>query len=546
MWLRFRFGVMVVVLLWAVAPVWGQRPFSILQRDTTVPAGTVLRLGIDSTRLFSNFIFSARNPETGRWTIWRKGSSGKYAPVFKDRYNRMNVVVSADRRSLLYVRYKPQEEGAMYKSMLDSAWICTSGVDGSREVVVLPVPEFNKNAVYDLDWSADKTRILYAYGNDQYPSLTRDGDIFEYNTVTKTTVNLTNDWQLWSKNCRYAANSRDIAYSHFANFWDLLPTDVFVLRVGHPREQATNSTNYSKGYKYCTLTDFDGRTVLYRRGLYFDNKLYRKRDAEELLFAVPGYGGVQLEEDVYAAVDFYNNIYVFTSKATIGSIKVSGVKTFAKDHAYNDAGDCNTRLNWMGRQQATIRWSTGERTTAIAATVNKTTTYYCRVEMGDAVYTDSVMVTVAAPKPVITRKCMTLSVSRYAGYQWLMNGSPIPGATDSSYTPDEAGRYAVTVTDKKGKKVTTDEVVISAEERAAAKEQNGQVTINADPASNSLVLSAPFVVNILITDERGIIVKQQPNARVVTLNDLPEGNYNMMLYNDACVKLRTRRLVKKD
>jgi hypothetical protein len=545
MCLRFRFWVMIVVLGWAV-PVLGQRPFRILQHDTTVPAGTVLQLGIDSTRLFSNFIFSACNPETGRWTVWRKGKSGKYEPVFKDRYNRMNVVVSADRRSLLYVRYKPQEEGAMYKSALDSAWICTSGVDGSQEAVVLMVPEFNKNAVYDLDWSADKTRILYSYGNDQYPSLTRDGDVFEYNTVTKTTVNLTNDWQLWSKNCRYAANSKDIAYSHFANFWDPLPTDVFVLRVGHPREQVTNSTNYSKGYKFCTLTDFDGETVLYRRGLYFDNKLYRKRDAEELLFAVPGYGGVQLEEDVYAAVDFYNNIYVFTSKATIGSIKVSGVKTFAKDHAYNYALDCNMRLNWMGRQQATIRWSTGERATAIAVMVNKTTTYYCKVEMGEAVYTDSITVTVAAPRPAISRKCMTLSVPRYAAYQWLKDGSAILGAVDSSYTPDEAGRYAVAVVDKKGRKVTSDEVVINAEEWEAATEQNGQVTINADPSSNSLVVSAPFAVNVLIMDERGVIVKQQANARNITLGELPEGSYNMMLYNDACVKLRTRRLVKKD
>ncbi len=540
-----RLVVMVVLLaLWL--PGYGQRAFRILQRDTTVTGGTVLRLCIDSTRLFSNFIFCAQNPESARWTIWRKGGSGKYEPVFKDGYDRMNVVLSADKRSLLYVRYRPQRQGAMYYSAMDTAWVCTSTVDGRNESVVFRVPEFNKNAVYDLDWSTDKTRILYAWGNDQYPSLTRDGDIFEYNTVTKTTVNLTNEWQLWSKNCRYAANDRDIAYAHFANFWDPLPTDVFTLRVGHPRQQLTNSTNHMKNYKYCTLTDFDGTTALYRRGLYFDNKLYRKKDAEELLFSVPGYGGVQLEHDVFAAMDFYNNIYLFTSKATMGSIKVSAVKTFAKDHAYNYALDCNNRLNWMGRQGAVIAWSTGEHTTTITTTVRKTNTYYCTVDMGGVTYADSITVTVAAPKPVITKKCLTLSVSHYQGYQWLLDGKPIVGATDSAYTPDKPGTYAVSVTDKKGSVVVSEEVVIDERETAAASEQNGQVSITADPANNSLVLSAPFALHVLITDDKGVVIKQQHNARVVSLTDLPDGNYNMVLYNDACVKLRTRRLVKKD
>lgn len=536
-----------VLFLLLALPSLAQRPFRLLQRDTAVSSGENIQLSIDSTRLYSNFVFCAQAPATGRWTIWHRNNDlGKYEPVFNDRFDRMNVVVSGDKRYMLYVRYKPQRPGGMYYSQLDSAWVCVSDINGNNESVVFLVPEFNKNAVYDLDWSFDRRHILYSYGNDQYPSLTRDGDVFEYDIVTNKLSNLTNDWQLWSKNCRYAPGTYDFAYSHFANFWEALPTDIFLQRAGQPRQQLTNSNNQVKGYKYCTLTDFDGEYILFRRGLYFDNKLYRKKwNTEELLCSIPGYGGIIIGNDLYAATDFYNNIYIFTSKATIGNIKVSGIKTFAKDHTYNYALDCNTRLNWMGRQPAKIRWSTGDTATSIVVKALKTTTYYCRVAMNGVEYMDSITITVSGPRPEITRNCLTLSTGHYQSYQWLVDNHPIAGATDSSYTPEAAGNYAVMVTSKKGRKGTSDYLSVNMGATDSIKKQNELVNIIADPAANTLTIKAPFALNMIMVDEKGKIVDRQDNVSLVNLDRLPDGVYDMMLYNNNCVRLRTRRIVKR-
>lgn len=524
-----------------------QGSYEIIQHDTSVGAGTTLTFSIDSTKAYSNFIFSALNPKTSRWTIWsRNNNTGKYEPLFADGYNRMNVVVSADRKEMLYVRYRPQKEGAMYYSTMDTAWMCRNNIKGNNEQIIFVVPQFNKNAVYDLDWSKDKKRILYSYGNDEYPSLTRDGDIFEYNIDSKFATNLTNDWQLWSKNCRYAPGSYDFAYSHFANFFAAIPTDIFIQSATAGRQEVTNSIHHDKNYKYCTLTDYYGDYIIYRRGLYFDNKLYRKRkDVEEVLFKMPGLGGIQLENDLFAATDFNNNIFLFNSTATVGSIKVSGIKSFAKDHTYNFALDCNTRLNWMGRQRVKVRWSTGDTTFAIRVNPKQNTTYYCTVTAYGDEYTDSVRVKAGGPAPVITRNCLTLATARFKSYQWLLNGNPITGATDSVYTPESGGAFAVAVTDKKDRQATSPEFVISNAQADSINNLNSQIRITADPSTSTLLIKAPFTINMVIVDEAGKIADQANDIHQIIMNNLPDGVYNILLYNNNCLKLKTRKVVKK-
>lgn len=538
----------LIVILWLVASLArAQGAYEILQHDTVVAAGSNLTFCIDSTKAYSNFIFSARDPKSNRWTIWaRNSSSGKYEPVFTDGYNRMNVVVSADRKEMLYLKYRTQREGAMYYSTLDTAWVCRNNIKGNNEQIVFIVPQFNKNAVYDLDWSKDKKRILYSYGNDQYPSLTRDGDVFEYNIDSKFATNLTNDWQLWSKNCRYAPGSYDFAYSHFANFFDALPTDIFIQSSLAGRQEVTNSIHHDKNYKYCTLTDFYGDYVIYRRGLYFDNKLYRKiKNEEEVLFSTPGYGGIQLDNDLFAATDFYNNIYLFTAKGTIGTIKVSGIKSFAKDHSYNFALDCNTRLNWMGKQSVKVKWSTGDTTYTIHVTPKQNTTYYCTVTANGYEYTDSVRVKAGGPSPAITRNCLTLSTGQYKTYQWLQNGNVIQGARDSVYTPESGGTFAVTVTDKKDRQATSPDFFISNTQADSIKNLNNQVQINADPSTATLLIKAPFIVNMVIVDAAGKIVDRANEIHQINMNNLPDGVYKILLYNNNCLQLKSRKVVKK-
>ena len=525
----------------------GQASYNIIQEDTTVETGAPITLCIDSTKAYSNFIFSALDQQTMLWTIWKKNSnSGKYEPIYTDRYNRMNVAASADKTEMIYVRYKPQQPGGMYNAIMDSAWVCRSSINGKNETILFQVAAFNKNAIYDLDWSADKERVLYAYGNDQYPNLTRDGDIYEYNIKEGVTYNLTNNWELWSRYCRYSPDGKQYAYSHFANFWFALPTDVFIKQKNGSAEQSTNSVQFTGNDQFCTLTDFTGDKILYRRGLYADNKLYRKSGMEEqLLFSIPGYGGVQLTKNLYAATDLANNIYLFTNKKTIGSIRISAIKSFAKDNAYNFAMDCNTRLNWLGKQKIKVKWSTGDTGYAITVQPKRNTTYYCTLNANDNVYIDSIHIKVRGAKPLINKTCLTLSTSHNKNYQWLLNSTPISGATDSTYTPEGPGSFAVTITDKKGSTATSQEIIVSETEADSVKMLNEQIKITPDPSTSIIYISAPFPLNMVIVNESGKIIDKQKDVHQTSLNNLPDGVYNIMLYDNYCLKLKTRRIVKK-
>jgi len=54
------------------------------------------------------------------------------------------------------------------------------------------------------------------------------------------------------------------------------------------------------------------------------------------------------------------------------------------------------------------------------------------------------------PEPAITGNGYLLSTGSFVTYQWYLNGTPIPGATNQDYTASTDGDYTVTVTDANG------------------------------------------------------------------------------------------------
>jgi hypothetical protein len=101
-------------------------------------------------------------------------------------------------------------------------------------------------------------------------------------------------------------------------------------------------------------------------------------------------------------------------------------------------------------------WSEGSTTNTI--TVFNSGTYTVTVQdTSICPGTASVQVSLlpAAPVPQITQNGNVLTSSTAASYQWNINGSPINGATDQSYTITASGNYSVTVEDINGCRSTS-------------------------------------------------------------------------------------------
>jgi PKD repeat protein len=54
------------------------------------------------------------------------------------------------------------------------------------------------------------------------------------------------------------------------------------------------------------------------------------------------------------------------------------------------------------------------------------------------------------PAPTVTNTGMQVSSTAASGYQWFLNGDPIPGATQQSWSPVVNGNYSVVITDANG------------------------------------------------------------------------------------------------
>ena len=119
----------------------------------------------------------------------------------------------------------------------------------------------------------------------------------------------------------------------------------------------------------------------------------------------------------------------------------------------------------------TIIWSTGATTNSITVSPTQTTRYYVTVTDGITTCMDSVLVTVSAVDTSLTvldppQICpsggsVRLRAGVASGYQWLLNGNPIAGATARDYTAVVAGTYRVALVNGLGCRDTSRAVQIT-------------------------------------------------------------------------------------
>jgi hypothetical protein len=427
--------------------------------DTTICKGTSLALSYhlkDTTQAFDNFIFYAKDPTTGKWAIWRKNVfTNNYQPIFNDFYNRVNAVVSADGREMIYIKYRPQPAGGMSAQTMDSAWICRSTSGGLNERIVFVVPQFNKYAIYDLDWSADKQKILFSNGHDRYPitTATRDGDVFVFHYNTNLITNITALEDYWSKYCKFSPSDTSFAFTRANDPYSAMPQQVAQWSIaGMPMGIITSSGTHPWPETECVLTSFDvPGEVVYRRG-YTNASLYKHTiggsSSETLLTTTPGYSGIYLTNGIYAATDTNNNIRLFRAGgALVGSINVPVISKFKNDGNYQVYSNFGASLNWLGAHfspRPVFAWATGDTTPSINVAPITNKTYYCTTTLNGISCTDSVKITVDNPiAPVIAGpdiNCIGTNdviFSYPAGGSWSSSNAnaTVTGGTVTGVTP---------------------------------------------------------------------------------------------------------------
>ncbi|WP_306641344.1 DUF7619 domain-containing protein [Sanyastnella coralliicola] len=169
-------------------------------------------------------------------------------------------------------------------------------------------------------------------------------------------------------------------------------------------------------------------------------------------------------------------------------------------------------------------------------TPDETTVYVVTVEDANGCSdSDEVEVTVnPLPTAEITENGPELTASAGDSYQWYINGTPIDGATDQSYTAETTGNYSVEVTNIYGCSTISEEmdvIIISVEEQEVA------ILTYPNPTHDILYIQveAGWTYEMNLFDASGRIVAQQSNI-VDSLYELDctqfgTGTYKLVLRN---------------
>ena len=142
-------------------------------------------------------------------------------------------------------------------------------------------------------------------------------------------------------------------------------------------------------------------------------------------------------------------------------------------------------------------------------------------------------------KPTIIHYGNTLTCSQKAStYQWLLNSSMIPGATDISYTVNfietNGGQYQVRTTNTGGCSSKSEPVLISQIADVGVDNLNEGWSLYPNPTSGKLIVNAPIsnssITDIALFSTLGEQLRQgnidELSSRItVSLTDLPAGLY---------------------
>lgn len=201
--------------------------------------------------------------------------------------------------------------------------------------------------------------------------------------------------------------------------------------------------------------------------------------------------------------------------------------------------------SYVSSSTSFINLTTATNSWYYPGTINQDTWYIRIVSSGNCkdssnfVFID--MVTLPPPIITVTGALLTTPDLGYS-YQWNLDGTAIPGATDTSYTASLGGNYTVTITDSNGCSRTS-----AVTSFVGLSDLNpSEFTMWPNPASDqlNLVFSSNGSYEVQLVNSLGQTVLQQPvsgNTTLLQLGALSKGVYFIKV--DSGKGVKTQKLI---
>ncbi len=185
--------------------------------------------------------------------------------------------------------------------------------------------------------------------------------------------------------------------------------------------------------------------------------------------------------------------------------------------------------------------------TSATFTANTSGTYTIRATSGTCSATSAATTITVNPTPAtptISQNGFVLTSSSATGNQWLLNGTPITGATNGTYTTTSNGTYTVIVTANGCPSAASAAVSIINTGINEAKLLNVSIYPNPSKGFFQVVLPAGQVYEIVVMDLTGKVISKQTTKEAKTqldLNQAAKGIYLLKLVSEG--KTATRKLI---
>ncbi len=155
------------------------------------------------------------------------------------------------------------------------------------------------------------------------------------------------------------------------------------------------------------------------------------------------------------------------------------------------------------------------------------------------------VVVFSTPTPTVVNTSNTLSASGgpYAAYAWYLNGTAIAGATNATYLATQNGTYKVNVTTTDGCTGFSPNLNVTL---VGIDDVNGnKIAIHPNPTKNLIQIDGLVPATIMVFSLEGKLVAEVHQKNMVSLVDLPNGIYQLSIFDANNNLLLNEKIVKE-